>query len=360
MRYQILSFLTLLAASPLAGQVVRGRLSSTTESAAGAIVILIDSTGAESARGLASPIGSYVLTARHDGRFSLRVLRVGYPAWTSEPMALAAGRPVDLSIVLPSEALVLEDLNATASTSSCRATAEEGGAAATLLTEIGKAVGSAELALRDRELRFEIRRFTRRTDTHDALQGSDSLFTRINTWPVHSLSAERLRDKGFIQPRSAVDPEIVESSGPEGLVWFGPDAATLFAAPFIETHCFRALPMPNDPTRVRLAFTVVRGRRLSDIEGELLLDRQGLALQQLEFHYVNVPAELPREGAGGKMEFVRLPNGLWLVSHWSLRAPIQRFRDNMPYGIAGWSEEGGDVVGVKGAQGVVLYARSSE
>jgi len=348
--------LLLLSATPLTGQSVRGRLSGTEPgSTAGAIVILLDSTGVEVARALSSPIGSYILTARSNGRYSLKVLRVGFAAWVSAPMSLESGHPVDLSLVLPDEPLVLAELNVE-SGNACRNTAEEGGAAATLLEEIGKAVGSAELALKDRELRFQVRKFARRTDLQNAVQQSDSAFTQINTWPVHSLSPLRLRDHGFIQTREQVDPELVEASGPQGLVWFGPDAATLFSAPFIGTHCFRARAVPNDTTRVRLVFTVIRGRRTPDIEGELWLDRRTLALEKLEFHYVNVPSGLPRQGPGGRMEFARLPNGIWLVSHWSLRAPIQRYRNNLPDGIAGWSEEGGDIIEIKGAQGAVVYS----
>jgi hypothetical protein len=355
-----LTCLLLLAATPLAGQSVRGQL---TGNAAGAIVILVDSSGGQVARTLAGQRGSYLLSARAEGRYTLRVLRVGYFAWNSDTLHLASGASVELSPALPDEFVVLSDLDVAAA-SSCRTDPEQGSTAAMLLEEIGKAVGSAELALADRDLRFQVGRYQRQYGRTMGLLAADSVRTQISAWPVHSLSAERLRDRGFIQPRGAVEPELVPSAGEAGFVWFGPDAGTIFSSPFISTHCFTAVADAADTSKVGLVFTVVRGRRLPDIEGTLRVDRRTLALERLEYHYVNfpegVPREIPRKVAGGSMDFARLPMGLWVVSRWQMKAPIPRYGTGRAIEVAGWQEEGGVLQEVRSAAGASLYLSASE
>jgi hypothetical protein len=353
---RLLSLLLLCAAAgPLTGQSVRGQL---TGNAAGAIVILVDSTGGQVTRTLASQRGSYALTARADGRYTVRVLRVGYFAWNSDPLDLAAGRPVELSTALPDEVVVLSEMDVSAN-GSCRADQVQGRTAATLLEEVGKAVGSAELALADRDLRFQVARYLRRYGRAMGLLAADSVRTQITAWPVHSLSAERLRDRGFVQRRADVDPELVPAAGDDGFVWFGPDAATIFSAPFVATHCFTAVADSADPAKVGLVFTVVRGRRLADIEGTLRVDRRTLAVERLEYHYVNfpegLPLDIPRKVAGGSMDFTRLPTGLWVISQWRLKAPIPRYRNGRAIEFAGWQEEGGELKEVRTAAGAPLY-----
>jgi len=357
---RLLFLMFVLAASPLAGQSVRGQL---TGNAAGAIVILLDSTGAQVARTLASPRGSYVLAARGDGRYTVRVLRVGYYAWNSDTLRLALGRPVELSPALPEEVVTLTEIDVTASTS-CRADQGQGSTAAMLLEEIGKAVGSAELALADRDLRFHVARYVRRYGRTMGLLAADSVRTQISAWPVHSLSAERLRDRGFIQRRAEVEPELVPGADDGGFIWFGPDAGTIFSAPFVATHCFTAVADSADAAKVGLAFTVVRGRRIPDIEGTLRVDRRTLALERLDYHYVNfpsgTPSDLPRKVAGGSMDFARLPSGLWVVSEWRLKAPIPRLRGVRTVEVAGWMEEGGELQEVRSAAGAPIYPSASE
>jgi hypothetical protein len=58
-----------------------------------------------------------------------------------------------------------------------------------------------------------------------------------------------------------------------------------------------------------------------DITGTFLLDRETGALRSLDYRYTNVPVELARGGAGGHIEYHRLPTGDWVVRRWSIKLP---------------------------------------
>ena len=345
-------------AGPIAAQGLRGRvLSADSSAAAGAIVVLVDSNDAVVTRVLTSAIGSYVVRAPREGKYRIRVLRIGFAAFDSPVMALAAGSSVEYSPLLPDSAILLNDIEITAG-GGCRAGSDGAGATATLLEEVRKAFGAMDLALRDHDLRFQVFRYVRRIDKDRMVVAADSAVESMTTWPVHSLPAEQLRDHGFVQLSDSVDPTLFPMAESGGRVWFGPDPATLFADPFLSTHCFRSLIDPDDHDRLGLAFAPVHGRHLSDIEGTLWIRRPTLALERLEYHYVNLPRHIASASSGvpgGKMDFTRLPKGLWVVSRWDLRAPVERVNGLQATGVAGWLEEGGRIRSIRTVQGAVIF-----
>ena len=348
----------LLSAAPLHAQGFRGRVLAADSSAVtGAIVALVDPAGTTVARTLTSPIGSYLVRAPLAGRYHLRVLRIGFAAFEAPPMDLAAGSSVEYSPLLPDTPIVLNDIEITAG-GACRAGGDEAGAAATLLEEVRKAFGVMDLALRDRDLRFQVFRYVRRIGKDQTVSAADSAVQSLTTWPVQSLPAELLRDHGFVQSSDSVDPALFPNAEPGSRIWFGPDPSTLFADAFLASHCYRTLIDPADHDRLGLAFAPIHGRRLADIEGTLWIRRPTLALERLEYRYVNLPRHIAIDRAdplGGTMEFVRLPNGLWVVSRWDLRAPIERVRNFIPTGVAGYLEEGGRIRSIRTSQGTVIY-----
>jgi carboxypeptidase family protein len=347
----------LVVPSTLVAQGLRGRVFGVDGAPIpGAIVTLVDTGGATVARVLSSPIGSYLVRAPRAGTYSLRVLRIGFPAFTAPAVTLALGAAVEFTPTLPQDPIVLNDIEITGG-GAC-SNGAEGGATATLLEEVRKAFGSMELALRDRDLRFLVDRYIRRSDKREIVTAADSATQSMTTWPVHSLPAEALARGGFVQAADSVDPGFVPLGAAEGRIWFGPDPATLFAEPFLATHCFRVIVDRGDRDRVGLAFAPVRGRRMSEIEGTLWLRRSTLALERLEYEYRNLPRHLAgtrSKGAGGTMEFVRLPRGLWIVSRWDLRVPIEEYHNNAPVGVAGWLDEGGRIKSIRTVQGVEVY-----
>ena len=346
----------ILAASPLRAQAVHGRLlAADSTPVTGAIVTLVDSSGTTIDRILSSSIGSYTVRSPHPGRFTVRVLRIGFPAFTSAPFALEAGGFADFTPVLPDTPIILNEIEVS-SGSGCGSA--QAGVIATLLEEVRKAFGSVDLALRDRTLRFEVGHAVRRLDKNSMVEAQDSSVSIMSSWPVHSLPAELLRDRGFVISSDSVDVNYLPYGVTSGKVWFGPDATTLFSEPFLGTHCYQIQRDTHDSTRIGLSFSPVRGRRLPDISGTLWIQRGTLALRSLEYKYVNLPDQyhLARPGwSGGTMEFVRLPAGLWVVSRWQLRAPVEQLRDNYPVGIGGYLEEGGWIGHIRTTQGAVIF-----
>lgn len=357
MRRVILAVLVLLAA-PLAAQSIHGRFLGTDGApVAGAIVSLVDSSGTEVRRILSSAIGSYALHPQRAGAYTVRVLRIGYAAFTSPPQVLAAGEAVEYSPTLPETPIVLHDIDVSAGGNSCASSDTlSTGTTATLLEEVKKAFSSVDLALRDHDLRFLVRGYARRIDRNAVRLAADSAVATLTNWPVHSLPAEALRDHGFVVSADSVDPMYVPI-GAAGKVWFGPDPTTLFAEPFLATHCYRVARDSHDTTRVGLTFAPVHGRHLPEIAGTLWLDRTSLGLRSLEYHYVNLPRYFAdaRKGTGGTMAFLRLPTGLWIVSGWDLRAPIELLYNSAPVGIAGYLEQGGRIIGIRTTAGVEIY-----
>jgi hypothetical protein len=351
MRRLLLFAILFLSPSLITAQVVRGKLTVAGGTpVAGAIVTLVDSSGTVIGRVLSTPLGGYALSTGLPGDYSLRVLRVGFPAWKSRPFALRPGAPTDFSAELPEDAIVLSEI-AVAGNGACQVGADEGSTTATLLEEVGKALGSAELALRDREFAFQMVRFVRQKKDAGLLLKTDSVLQLMYNWPIRSLDATKLTTGGFVQRASEAGLELSLSGEGDYYYWFGPDATTLLAPTFLNTHCFRVTEDRRDSTRIGLAFAPARGRRTPDIAGTLWVDRGTLATRSLSYEYVNVPAGFPRKGAGGEIAFLRLPNGLWLVSRWSIRAPMEGLMGGAPV----WVEDGGYIREIRRVDGELVY-----
>lgn len=349
---RLLAVLILLALpAALRAQSVRGKLTVNGGApVAGAIVTLLDTAGTVVARVLSTPLGSYTLAAPGNGDFTVRVLRVGFPAWNSRRFTLARGVPTELSAELPEDAIVLSEI-AVEGRGACQVGAEEGSATATLLEEVAKALGSAELALKDREFAFQMVRSIRRTKDSGELLAADSALQLLYTWPIRSLAATKLTTGGFVQRASEAGLELSISDGGDYYYWFGPDATTLLASSFLETHCFRLADDRRDSTRVGLTFAPVRGRRTPDITGTLWLDRRTLGTRSITYEYVNVPQQFPRRGARGEITFLRLPNELWLVSSWTIRAPME----GLLHGVPVWVDDGGYIREIRRTDGELIY-----
>jgi hypothetical protein len=68
-----------------------------------------------------------------------------------------------------------------------------------------------------------------------------------------------------------------------------------------------------------------------EVRGSAWVDRRTSELRRLEFRYVNASQDIERD-AGGDMDFVRFPNGAWVISQWNIRMPdIQLFQRRPGY-----------------------------
>jgi hypothetical protein len=358
-RLFLLVSLTLLA-TPLAGQVVRGRLSDSSGApVGGAIVTLVAADRTIASRGLSSATGNYSLRAPRAGEYTVSVMRIGYPPFRSAVLRVGDLETITFSTALPDDPIVLADLDVSSGAAgACRIDTVMGSTTATLLEEVRKALDVVDLALRDRGLRFEVQRYVRRVDKNSVEQEKREGTERIASWPVQSLPATLLAERGFVQRWDSVESRYLPFGVTSGRVWFGPEPTTLFSDAFLSTHCYRVVTERASPGKVGLRFSPIRGRRLPEIAGTLWLDRRTLGLESLEYSYVNLPRHysMARNGmAGGTMGFARLPNGIWIVAKWDLRAPIEETENDIPVGIGGYLEEGGKILRIRTTAGDSIY-----
>ncbi len=336
----------------LEAQELAGRLLGASDSSAvsGALVILLDSTGHENARGLSSPSGGFSLKASAPGAYRARVIRIGFASWTSSMYHLVLESRREVRLFVAEEAIRLADIEVTTTRSRCGVRTDDGDIIASLLTEAEKALTITSETIRLGNLRFKTETFTTRPSP-DGAPGERSQATSVGQamWPVVSAPTESLAVWGFVhEPRDASqlleDPE--QRGGP---IYFGPDARVLFSSWFLDTHCFSVPPRSADSASVIVVqFTPMRRDARRDIRGELTLDRETLELKRLAFRYTGLPRWVPTDSAGGAMRFRKLESGAWVIDRWSLKAPIPLVRrSRSDTTLFGFAETGGRVTEIR-------------
>jgi hypothetical protein len=171
------------------------------------------------------------------------------------------------------------------------------------------------------------------------------------TSPFVSSSPEVLLERGYVVDRAGSSD------------YFAPDAETLQDQGFVESHCFRLVSIDERPNIVGLAFEPAPSRRLPDVKGVLWLDRESYELRSLEYDYTNLPPVLQaRETGGGRIEFMPLPTGEWIVHRWVIRIPmsfrterIDRFDREPRRFPSSFKETGGEVLSVTNSAGQSVY-----
>ncbi|MGQ0562884.1 MAG: carboxypeptidase regulatory-like domain-containing protein, partial [Gemmatimonadota bacterium] len=150
---------------------------------------------------------------------------------------------------------------------------------------------------------------------------------------------------------AAVDADTLAAAGfvraarADSVAFFGPDAEVLLSDAFLNTHCFIAVS-GRDEARglVGLSFRPIPGRKLADIAGTLWIEPRTSELRYIEFHYVGLPRALSVARAGGRTDFRRLSNGLWIVDRWYIRTPLVAAQLNDDFSVAALGESGGMII----------------
>ena len=350
------ALIALLTIQSALAQTVRGVLveEGTRAPIEGGFVVLADEHG----RGLGGGVGAlsdasgrFVLRAPGPGRYRLRAERIGFESTLSTLIELAVGETVDHVMVVPVQAVQLEELTVAADPV-CDVRPDVGARTAEVWEEARKALSVVAWAESREILQYRLvhheREFDPRTlRVRDERSWPSSWWTRGS--PFRSLRPEELAEAGYVRSAEA-----------DSFVYYAPDAAVVLSESFAELHCFGIRVGGGDREGlIGLSFEPVPGRDLPDVEGVLWLDRKTAELRYLEYRYTRLPLPFRSEKIGGRVEFERLPSGVWIVSRWWIRMPIvweyerlhplsDRFR------LALIREEGGSVLDIRTAEGTLV------
>jgi carboxypeptidase family protein len=305
--------LGLTAERSAGAQVVRGTaLLPDSSAAAGVVVVAIDERGQQGKRALTNNRGEFVLRLDSAGRYRLRVARIGYLPTVGPVVTVEADSSASVRLVLGDEPIVLSKVDVRAR-GTCRVNADTGLMVARVWDEARKAMLSTQLSASDAPLVAEWIEYDRTFDStlHRLREQHIRTLRHPTTHAFRSASPETLAAKGFV----ATDGSAV--------TYYAPDAQVLLSDTFAASHCFRLERTPSEhPNQIGVAFEPTRERsEMHDIAGTFWLDEQTAELKTLRFRYLNLPDAAFFADPGGEVEFLRLPEGEWLVNRWSIRMP---------------------------------------
>lgn len=355
-------FLLGLSAAPLPAQSVRGTVSDaeTGEPVAGAFVSLRSApTGDRVDGALSSEGGHYALSAPGPGRYRIRVERIGYETWTSEPVEVSVGETLTRALEIGVRAVELEELQVSV-TGGCQSDPSEASAVGRLWQEVRKALEPAAWAEREGRYRFTIVRYRR---TLEPASGRVREFhttpeEQVEGRPFRALPVERLVEGGFRQ---------VED---DTTYYYAPDAEVLASNAFAADHCFELASEEEAPAPglVGLSFRPTEWWGSVTVRGTFWLSTDPVRLQELRFSYAGLSRDLPEGRLGGRIRYRRLPDGGWIVEDWRIRMPRTATQHIMMRGFRGDRtrtvltsivENGGRVVRAVGPEGEARYAEGT-
>ena len=320
-RRRVIALLVPLGAAAAGGQTLRGTVTREGAGVDGAIVLLVDSTGRIGGRGASRESGTFSVAADRPGRYTVKVLRIGFGPTTAGPLQLTRGATTPIDIQLTGKVVRIAELRIT-DRAPCEVRPDSGAVAFRLWDEARKALLATQLT-QSEPLTMRISSTERKLDRDGVRVLAESIDVRTvsTVRPFASLAPDSLVANGY----------VVRGAGGETFYW-APDADVLLSESFASTHCLRPQRSPADTSVsanwVGIAFEPSgEARGVADVEGVLWLDRATGELRRLDYRYVNLPefARLAeRVRAGGRVEFLRLPAGGWIVPRWSIRYPLVR------------------------------------
>lgn len=350
-RVAAVAVLLSIRALPAWGQAVRGELVDRVNQrgVAGAFVVLLDANEREVARALTDDRGRFLLHAPAAGTYRLQSKRIGFRLTVSPPIVLETGRTVSYRLEVDAVPASLPPVIVEGKPQ-CGSRGEAGSVVARLWEEAREALAAVSWTEGSRLYQYSLRMFER------DLPEVGNRVTRERSWtrsgyaetPFRSAPAEDLAERGY----------VVEEG--RDRIYFAPDAAVLLSDVFAGNHCFNAIP--GSGGRIGLAFDPVEGRHVPEIKGVLWLDQHTSELRELEFGYTKLPPELPEGPIGGRIEFMRLPTGAWIVREWFIRMPLmgqivytQGGRQPVSK-VMGYRETGGQVLAITDPRGRVIFS----
>ena len=300
-----------MSAAALRAQTVRGvvTMPDGNTRAAGVIVAAAGDTGAP-VRALTNQRGEYTIRLREPGRYTLRALRVGFLPTVAQSFTVAIIDTVTIQIQLTGVAVSLVAVTVKGD-DVCRTRPDSGALVARAWEEARKAIMASQLSATDAPLVAEWIEYDRTLDpTARIVRGLRvTSTTNPTTHAFRSAPAELLSTLGYVIP-----------TGDE-TTYHAPDGEVLLSDSFASTHCFQIVPPTRGAdTLVGVAFRPAQDRLdIRDIEGTFWLDRRSAELRWMDYTYTNMPAIAEKASSGGRVEFLRLGTGGWMIGRWSIR-----------------------------------------
>jgi hypothetical protein len=331
---------------PLHAQTIIGELADEAGApVAGALVALLDNQNGDLDVYLSDSGGAFLLEAPNPGRYRIRVERIGHMAVVTPELELESGEPLSYRLQVPSQPIDLT-WPAPAEEAECVADPTDDFATSRLWQEIQKALSIAVWTVEWAPLQLAITRYVRDLELGSLRVGmldSDS-WAQIGSETLASLPASELAEGGYVR----------QEPGGDDAYW-APDPQVLVSESFRETHCYSVRPgeVTETATWVGLAFEPIAERRLSDLRGVLWVDRATAELRRLEFWFTSLPAAVAAAEPGGRIDFLRLSTGEWIVGRWQIRLPV--LTDAEDAELVAIREVGVDVRAVYGPEGTLLW-----
>lgn len=300
-----------------AGQVLRGTVKAEGAGAPlrGAVVTLLDARGNPGGRRVLTEVdGSFAMRAPGPGTWMLEARAIGYAPRRTTARPVSTGETVVEEIVLRQVATRLATLRIEGR-SSCRRAGELDAATTEVWDDVWAALAAAQVVREQRLVRAEVFVYTRELDVSTGLvmREERGVASVLDESPFRTTSAAELTTHGFWRASPLGDVEF-----------HGLDAATIISAEFLAGHCFNLVRRDSAGLPlVGLAFRPMNERR-ADVQGMLWLDADSRELRTLEFTYTGLRLRGP--AAGGRLGFIRLPNGALIDDRWLIQHPYEKTR----------------------------------
>ncbi|MDQ2889679.1 MAG: Plug and carboxypeptidase regulatory-like domain-containing protein [Gemmatimonadota bacterium] len=273
--------------------------------------MLVDTAGRVVAGALTDSNGRFHIRTGSSGRYRVRARRIGFSPDSSAVLELRQGSSVAFDPTLSPFATPLQGMRVSIGSRCAAPTASPD--ALRLWQETLSALTATVVSSDRPQTGFVLRHTERVLDPASGAvrQGRSWDVTTVNSESYRSIPAESLAVHGFVVPLGA------------DLVYYAPDARTLISDAFAHSHCYSPREDAKQPNLIGLAFSPSGNSGVRDVSGVLWLDKRSGELRFLSYRYDGPSAQADTNAvASGRVEYSRLSDGSWVVSHWVIRMPV--------------------------------------
>lgn len=295
---------------------VRGRVTMADGAtrASGVIVVANPADGIPAAvtRALTSQRGEYQIALPRAGRYQIQALRIGFRPTAGPIINVAAADTVVANIQLTDVAVSLTTVTVRGD-DVCRTSPDSGALVARAWEEARKAIMASQLSTNEAPLVAEWIEYQRTFDPTGRIIRAQTVRTTRSptTHAFKSAPAAMLAERGFVTLDSGET------------TFHAPDGDVLLSDSFAAMHCFQIVqPERGADTLIGVGFRpAVDVRDFRGIDGTFWLDKRTSELRWLDYRYLNLPAAADRAQPGGRVEFLHIGTGGWLIGRWHIRMP---------------------------------------